>query len=53
MALDAIIIGAGVSGLSIALELLSRGYNVGIVAKVSCPQSQEATSARYLSGRSF
>jgi 2-polyprenyl-6-methoxyphenol hydroxylase-like FAD-dependent oxidoreductase len=32
--MDAVIIGAGVTGLAIALELTSRGHKVGIVAKV-------------------
>lgn len=31
--LDAVIIGAGVTGLSIALELTKRGYKIAIVAK--------------------
>jgi glycine/D-amino acid oxidase-like deaminating enzyme len=31
--LDAVIIGAGVTGLSIGLELVKRGYNIAIVAK--------------------
>lgn len=31
--LDAVIIGAGVTGLSIGLELVKRGYKIAIVAK--------------------
>lgn len=33
MAVDVVIIGAGVTGLSIGLELVKRGYKIGIVAK--------------------
>lgn len=32
-ALDAVIIGAGVTGLSIGLELVKRGYKIAVVAK--------------------
>lgn len=31
--LDAVIIGAGVTGLSIGLELVKRGYKIAFVAK--------------------
>ncbi len=33
MALDAVIIGAGITSLAIATELNARGYKLGIVAK--------------------
>lgn len=42
MSVDAVIIGAGVSGLSVGLELLKRGYKVGFLAK-DLPEDLQST----------
>lgn len=46
MPLDAVIVGAGVTGLSIAKELFARGYKVGIVAR---DLPEDAPTAAYAS----
>jgi len=42
MSVDAVIIGAGVTGLSVGLELLKRGYRVGFFAK-DLPEDLQST----------